>query len=67
MLLNVTDQADTEQESNRGLEPAFTFIWKITAMVGIQVSFQCINQQNDLQMPSLLKQDNVVFVASQLV
>ena len=44
VLLNVRDQADKEQESNHGLEPAFTFIWKITAMVGRQVSFQCIKQ-----------------------
>lgn len=57
VLLNVTDQADKEQEFNHGLDPAFTFIWKITAMVGRQVSFQCIDQRNDLQMPSLLKQD----------
>ena len=66
-LLNVRDQADKERESNHGLDPAFTFGWKITAMVGRQISFQCISQRNDLQMPPLLKQHSVVLAATQIV
>lgn len=44
VLFNVRDQTDEGQESNHGVKTAFTFIWKISASVGREISLQQIKQ-----------------------
>lgn len=66
VLFNVRDQTDKEQESNHGIETAFNFIWKISPLVGREISLQCIKQSVKWSLMAATKQSRKLWEMQQM-
>lgn len=66
VLFNVRDQTDEGQESNPGVKTAFTFIWKISASVGREISLQQIKQSVKWFLIAAIKQSRKLWEMEQM-